>query len=215
MKFFATRGRRREVMFGLPKGRPLNKSQRAALWRYAENYNRQYRRPGQHGGPLTHATFRVLHALLNHTNWSSGHCYPSIETLAKSANCACSTVQLALKALEQAQIINWINRLVFVRTKVTCPLTGRVSFVRQPRRTSNFYVFRLLDGHPKPVLPGNVTAQKELFSYDTDKRQETSKNYLYKEDKVNLSNASDGKEKKNSLEMALSRLSQLSGFVMA
>ena len=51
---------RREKVFGPPPERHLDGNAKARVWAAAAAYNAQNRRPGQHQGPLTWATLRVL-----------------------------------------------------------------------------------------------------------------------------------------------------------
>ena len=44
-------------------------------------------------------------------NARSGLCFPSYETIAERAACARSTVAEAIKALEDAGILSWVNRI--------------------------------------------------------------------------------------------------------
>jgi hypothetical protein len=106
-------------------------------------------------------------------NWHTGHSYPSIDTLARTASCAPSTVQLAIAALERANIITWVNRIVFKKVRQTCKITGRIAWVKMPRRTSNFYIFKTLE--PAAGQAGSCAAQQDLFAgpYDTERRSET------------------------------------------
>jgi hypothetical protein len=50
-------------------------------------------------------------------NARSGLCFPSYESIAKRAGCARSTVAECIKALEDAGILSWVNRLVRVRER--------------------------------------------------------------------------------------------------
>ena len=44
-------------------------------------------------------------------NASSGRCFPSYERIAEKADCARSTVYEAIRALEDAGILTWANRI--------------------------------------------------------------------------------------------------------
>ena len=75
----------------------------------------------------------VLQALLwRFHNARSGLCFPSYETIAEAAKCARSTVAAAVKALEAAGVLSWVNRL----KRVIGP-----DGVRRVVRTSNGYAF--------------------------------------------------------------------------
>ena len=69
--------------------------------------------PGKHYGGLTDKFVRVLHELLYtfHNNKLGGACFPSYEAIADAADCARSTVGLALKKLETTQLLSWDHRL--------------------------------------------------------------------------------------------------------
>ena len=74
------------------------------------------RRPGQHRGPLTRATLEVLEALLwGFHNSRDRRCFPSYETIALRAGCCRDTVYEAIRALEAAEILTWVNRLIRVQ----------------------------------------------------------------------------------------------------
>jgi hypothetical protein len=69
---------------------------------------------------ITAKALAVLEALLwAFHNAKSGLCFPSYERIADAAHCARSTVAAAIKALEDAGIISWVNRIKRVREP--CP----------------------------------------------------------------------------------------------
>ena len=70
----------------------------------------------------------------------SGQCNPYYATIASKAGCAMSTVCEAVKALELAGILSWVNRIVRVRIR-ECDLFGQWMTTRRVLRTSNAYVF--------------------------------------------------------------------------
>ena len=126
--------KRREKIFGYDFGRGMDRNLKARIEVYARAWSWKNRKPGQHKGPLTRATFEVLSKLLwVFHNSKSGRCFPSHEAIAEKAGCAVSTVAKALDALEAAGILTWANRLV------------RVTFRGIPKliRTSNAYAFHL------------------------------------------------------------------------
>lgn len=107
--------KRREKIFGHQYGRSMDRNQKARIEAYARAWSWKNRKPGQHRGPLTWATLRVLNALLwKFHNSKSGWCFPSYETIAEKAECAVSTVAEAVKALEAAGILTWAHRLLRV-----------------------------------------------------------------------------------------------------
>ena len=107
------RSRRREKIFGAAPAWPVDRNAKARVWAAAGAYNAQYRQPGQHQGPLTWATLRVLRALLwrFHGADGGGKCFPSYERIAVAAKCARSSVAVAIKALEDAGVLTWVNRI--------------------------------------------------------------------------------------------------------
>jgi hypothetical protein len=83
----------------------------------------------------------VLEALLwvFHNN-RSGLCFPSYETIAEAARCARSTVAEAIRALEDAGVLSWVQRIKRVRE--ACPdLLGENGWRWRVLRTSNSYAF--------------------------------------------------------------------------
>jgi len=98
------------------KYRPLTREQRARLSFLAEKFDAHTRDPGKHGGCLKRTGLQVLRILLFHFhNVHNGRCDPSLDTIAKAAGMARSTVAKALNRLEEAGIIERIRRVRFVR----------------------------------------------------------------------------------------------------
>ena len=63
-------------------------------------------------GPITAKFLAVLEALLwAFHNARSGLCFPSYKAIAEAAGCAASTDAEAIKALEAAGVLTWVNRL--------------------------------------------------------------------------------------------------------
>ena len=78
----------------------------------------------------------MLEALLwGFHNARSGLCFPSYEKIAEAAGCARSTVAEAIKALEDAGILSWVNRLKRVRERCSRSF-GRGRCFRTHRRLS-------------------------------------------------------------------------------
>lgn len=124
--------------FGRPRGYALDRNAKARVIAYARGYNSRHRKKGQHWGPLTRSTMQVLEALLwGFLNSRDGACFPSYESIAAKANCHRDTVNEAIKALEAANILTWIN--CFTKKRVLDPIFGLMWKVF---RTSNFYLFR-------------------------------------------------------------------------
>jgi hypothetical protein len=124
---------------------------------YAKGWNALHRRPGQHRGPLTRATTEVLEALLwGFHNAATGACFPSYEAIAAKAECCRDTVCEAIKALELAGVLAWVNRIV--RERVREPdLFGQWTWRWRVIRTSNAYTFR----DPKPGASAPVSSKAE------------------------------------------------------
>jgi hypothetical protein len=138
------RSRRRDKIFGPAPAWPLDGNAKARVWAAAAAYNNANRQRGQHQGPLTWATLRVLRALLwrFHGADGGGRCFPSYERIATAAKCHRDTVNVALKALENAGILTWVHRIARIRRQER-DLFGRLVSVWQVIRTSNAY--QLLD----------------------------------------------------------------------
>ena len=133
---------RREKIFGPAPEHRLDGNAKARVWAAAAAYNSANRRPGQHQGPLTWATLRVLRALLwrFHGADGGGRCFPSYERIAAVAKCARSSVAEAIKVLEDAGILTWVNRIARIRCRER-DLFGHIVTVLQVIRTSNGYRF--------------------------------------------------------------------------
>jgi Helix-turn-helix domain len=133
---------RREKVFGPAPEHRLDGNAKARLWATASAYNAANRRLGQHQGPLTWATLRVLRALLwrFHGADGGGRCFPAYEKIAAAAKCARSSVAVAIKALEEAGILTWVNRIARIRLRER-DLFGHLVTVWQMIRTSNGYRF--------------------------------------------------------------------------
>jgi hypothetical protein len=135
-------GRRREKVFGEASGVPLDGNAKARIMVYARAWTVRHRQAGQHLGPLTWATLRVLEALVRgFHNSRDGRCFPSYETIAARAQCHRTTVYEAIKALEAAEILTWVNRLIRVQFR-ELDLFGEMVLRSRLVRTSNAYVFR-------------------------------------------------------------------------
>ncbi len=141
--------RRREKVFGHGGGQPLDRNAKARIMVYARAWSARHRRPGQHRGPLTRATLEVLEALLwGFHNSRDGRCFPSYETIALRAGCCRDTVYEAIRALEGAEILTWVNRLIRVQFR-ELDLFGKLALRSRLIRTSNAYTFR----DPLPCAP--------------------------------------------------------------
>jgi Helix-turn-helix domain len=136
--------RRREKIFGPAPAHPLDGNAKARVWAAANAYNAANRTPRQHQGPLTWATLRVLKALLWHFHNAdgTGRCFPGYESIAAVARCHRDTVNVALRALEDAGLLTWVNRITRTGHRER-DLLGDWGMVWQTIRTSNAY--RLID----------------------------------------------------------------------
>jgi len=115
--FRPNRKQRRGSTLDPVKFRPLTREQRARLIFLAERMDANTREPGKHGGCLKRTGLQVLRILLFHFhNVASGRCDPSLDTIAKAAGMARSSVVKALARLEAAGIIERIRRARWVRT---------------------------------------------------------------------------------------------------
>jgi hypothetical protein len=141
---------RREKVFGPARGIPLDRNAKARIVFYARAWNARHRQPGQHRGPLTRAFMEVLEALLwGFHNSKSGLCFPSYEAIAAKAQCCRDTVYEAIRALEAADVLTWVNRIVRERVHER-DLFGSQAYRWRIVRTSNAYLFR----DPLPCAEG-------------------------------------------------------------
>jgi hypothetical protein len=132
----------REKVFRSVLGSPLSQKAKKSIIRSVELYNVKNKKPGQHHGPITPAYQRVLIAMLwKFHNSRTGYCFPSYETIAAAAKCCRDTVYEAIKALEAADILTWVNRFDKIRTQCLGAF-GRAFTRWQVIRTSNAYCFR-------------------------------------------------------------------------
>jgi hypothetical protein len=135
--------RRREVIFGLPDPQPRSQEMRRQ-WRAAlREYNVKHKRGRQHIGPLTRTTLDVADAVASF-GATSGVCTPSYETMAAAVvkgGCCRASVYRALKALEEAGFIDWLNRIKRQMVKEMDDLLGHACAVIKVVRTSNAYRF--------------------------------------------------------------------------
>lgn len=147
---------RREKLFG--DGRPiaLDRNAKVRLWVYARALSRRTE-PGKAYGAVTAKALAVLNALLwGFHNAASGRCFPSYEAIAERAGCARSTVAEAIKALEAAGVLTWVNRIRRVR-EWTPGLFGKASAWRwRVLRTSNAYAFSDPAGRMTPCQTSSI-----------------------------------------------------------
>jgi len=109
---------RREKVFGPARGIPLDRNAKARIKVYVQGYNAKHKQPGQHHGPITRAFMDVFEALLwGFHNSKTGLCFPSYEEIAKKAKCCRDTVYEAIKMLEAANVLTWVNRITREQTR--------------------------------------------------------------------------------------------------
>jgi hypothetical protein len=132
---------RREKIFGDGRPRGLDRNAKVRIMHRAAALVRKTEK-GKHYGIITAKMLDVLKALLwVFHNGRSGLCFPSYEAIAKAAGCARSTVAEAIKALEDAGLLTWVNRIVRVRERCE-DLFGHMGLRWRILRTSNGYQFR-------------------------------------------------------------------------
>jgi Helix-turn-helix domain len=131
---------RREKMFGEGRAVPLDRNAKARIMVRARALM-QRTEEGKHYGVLTAKFVAVLGALLwGFHNAGTGRCFPSYEAIAAKADCARSTVYEAIRALEDAGILSWVNRIARIR-EWGPDLFGRAQNRWRVIRTSNAYTF--------------------------------------------------------------------------
>lgn len=153
---------RREKLFGDGRPVPLDREAKVrVMWRARALMRRTIK--GKHYGPVSAKALAVLEALLwGFHNARSGLCFPSLERIAEKAGCARSTVAEAIKALEDAGILSWVNRLARIRERAL-DLFGRMATRERVIRTSNSYRFH--DPHPRTrqqAVVSSVSSKSEI-----------------------------------------------------
>jgi Helix-turn-helix domain len=148
---------RREKMFGLGRPRALDRNAKVRVMHWGRCLARSTEK-GKAYGQITAKALAVLEALLwGFHNARSGLCFPSYERIAEAAHCARSTVAEALKALEAAGVLSWVQRIKRVRE--ACPdLLGASGWRWRILRTSNAYNF---------CDPGSRNSSKSDFQSGT------------------------------------------------
>ncbi|MGE4046486.1 MAG: helix-turn-helix domain-containing protein [Acetobacteraceae bacterium] len=148
---------RREKVFGPARGISLDRNAKARIMVYARAWTARHRQPGQHRGPLTRAYLEVLEALLwGFHNSRTGLCFPSYEAIAAKAGCCRDTVYEAIRALEAADVLTWVSRIMRERVREQ-DIFGQWALRWRIVRTSNAYVFR----DPLPCAEGREAAKSE------------------------------------------------------
>jgi hypothetical protein len=148
---------RREKVFGHARGIPLDGNAKARLKAFVHGYNAKHRQDGQHRGPITRAFMEVFEAMLfGFHNSKSGLCFPSYEAIADKAKCCRDTVYEAIKVLEDANVLTWVNRIWREQVRER-DLFGHMATRWRIVRTSNAYVFR----DPLPCAEGRAASKSE------------------------------------------------------
>src|SRR6516165_7094594 len=156
---------RREKMFGLGRPRALDRNAKVRIMHWARCLSRRTEK-GRAYGEITAKALAVLEALLwGFHNAKSGLCFPSYEAIAEAAGCARSTVAEAIRALEDAGILSWVQRIKRVRERCS-DLLGDNGWRWRVIRSSNAYNFRD-PGSPdssKSEKPTGTPIQEFFFS---------------------------------------------------
>src|SRR5271165_7044430 len=157
---------RREKVFGDGRPRPMDRNAKARVMIYARALMRRTEK-GKAYGQITAKALAVLDALLwGFHNAQSGLCFPSYATIAERAGCARSTVAEAIKALEDAGVLTWVNRLVRIRERCE-DLFGRFGTCTRVIRTSNGYRFNDPKGAADRGFPSKSDFQSETSIQDS------------------------------------------------
>jgi len=144
-------------MFGLGRPRGLDRNAKVRIINLARCLSRRTEK-GRAYGVVTAKALAVLEALLwGFHNAKSGLCFPSYEKIAEAAGCARSTVAQGIKALEDAGILSWVNRLKRVSCAAGHDLFGHRIRKTRVVRTSNGYAFIDPKGSQTPVSSGNCS----------------------------------------------------------
>jgi hypothetical protein len=131
---------RREKVFGEGRPLPLDRNAKVRIVTLARSLTRRTAK-GKAYGAITAKALAVLEALLfGFHNAKSGLCFPSLETIAEKAGCARSTVAEAIKALEDAGLLTWVNRIDRIR-ECAPDLFGQWATRWRVIRRSNGYRF--------------------------------------------------------------------------
>ena len=149
-------GRGREKLFGEGRPVPMDRNGKARLMVLARALMRRTEK-GRAYGAITAKGLAVLEALLwGFHNAKSGRCFPGYARIAEAAGCAVSTVGEAIRMLERAGLLTWVNRLA--RIKVYEPGLG---WRRRVIRTSNAYSFADPGASTTPeAAPSRPTQQR-------------------------------------------------------
>ena len=129
-------GRGREKLFGDGRPVPMDRNAKVRLMVLARALMRRTEK-GRAYGAITAKAYAVLERLLwGFHNAKSGLCFPGYARIAEAAGCAVSTVGEAIRMLERAGLLSWVNRLA--RIKV---YEEGLGWRKRVIRTSNAYSF--------------------------------------------------------------------------
>ena len=168
------RARPREKMFGMGRPRALDRNAKVRIMNLARALSRRMEK-GKAYGAVTAKALSVLEALLwSFHNAKSGLCFPSYERIAEAAGAARSTVAEAIKALEDAGILSWVNRLKRVAGAAGRDLFGHRIRKTRVMRTSNGYHFTDPQPSKRPESLSNTS--KSDFPTGTS----TQESFLHK-----------------------------------
>ena len=90
-------------------------------------------------------------------NSKTGLCFPSYEAIADKAKCCRDTVYEAIKVLEDANVLTWVNRIWREQVRER-DLFGQWATRWRIVRTSNAYVFR----DPLPCAEGRRLLSRKI-----------------------------------------------------
>jgi hypothetical protein len=154
--------RRRERVLGDGRSVPLDRNAKARIVVRARVLMRPTEK-GKHWGQITAKAYDVLMALLwGFHNARDGRCFPSYEAIAERAKCHRGTVAEAIRALEDAGLLTWVNRLKHIWEPVL-DMFGQWSPRKRVVRTSNAY--RFIDPYPsKSELPSGTSNQHSFMT---------------------------------------------------
>ena len=154
---------RREKVFGHARGIPLDGNAKARIKAFVQGYNARTGRRASIAARSPAPIMEVFEAMLfGFHNSKSGLCFPSYEAIADKAKCCRDTVYEAIKVLEDANVLTWVNRIWREQVRER-DLFGQWATRWRIIRTSNAYVFR----DPLPCAEGRGASKSENPSRNT------------------------------------------------
>jgi hypothetical protein len=98
------------------KWQHITPNQAKELYRKAEDFERQTRRPGRQDGALGRNGLAVLRALIfGFLNYTTGQLDPGYDSIARKACISVRSVARGLASLKAAGVLNWVRRCYPVR----------------------------------------------------------------------------------------------------